>query len=276
MPSRTLIHPTAIVAPSAELARDVEVGPYAIIEAGVVIGEGSRVGGHAVIGRDTRLGRNNTIHHHAAIGTPSQDLKHKGEKSFLVVGDNNIFREFVTVNRATGEGKATRVGNGCALMAYAHVAHNSVLEDGVVLANCAELGGEVHVEERATVAGLVGVHQFCRIGAFAFVGACSKVTQDILPFVIADGHPARPYGLNLVGLRRHGFSSEAISALKSAYRCLFCRGMLLERALDALAAEHAVSPEVQRIVHFIRASSRRYKIARPRAHPAEPTEDLEE
>jgi UDP-N-acetylglucosamine acyltransferase len=261
-PRPSLIHPTAVIDPSAELAEDVRVGPYAIVEAGSWIGAGCAVGPHAVIGRNVRLGRDNQISHHAVIGTESQDSKYRGEWTGLEVGDGNVFREFVTVNRATGEGKVTRIGSGCRLLAYSHVAHNSAIGDGAVLANCAQVGGEVVIEEAVILGGLVGVHQFCRVGAYAIVGACSKVTQDILPFVTADGHPARPHGLNLVGLKRHGFSEEVISTLKAAYHCLFRKGARLEEALETLSRDCERSPEIARIVEFIRSSQR--KIARPR------------
>ena len=264
------IHPTAVIDASARLADGVEVGPFAIIEAGVEIGEGSTIAGHAVIGQDTRIGRNNVIHHHAIVGTASQDGKWLGERTGLIVGDDNVIREFATLNRATGEGNVTRVGNRCRLLSYSHVAHNTVIEDGVVLANCAEVGGEALVEEGAIVGGLVAVHQRCRIGALSIVGAGSKVTQDVLPFITADGHPARPRGLNLIGLRRRGFSPEAVSHIKAAYRCLFRKGVRLEEALDALCRDHAESPEVMRMVEFIRSSER--KIARPRGRGAEADE----
>jgi UDP-N-acetylglucosamine acyltransferase len=261
------LHPTAVIDASAQIADGVRVGPYAIVEARVAIGEGCTIAGHAVIGEDTRIGRHNAIHHHAVVGTASQDGKWRGERTGLVVGDENVIREFATLNRATGEGNVTRIGSRCRLLAYSHVAHNTVIEDRVILANCAEVGGEALVEEGAIVGGLVAVHQRCRIGAFAIVGAGSKVTQDILPFITADGHPARPKGLNVIGLRRSGFSAEAISHIKAAYHCLFRRGVRLDAALEALCRDHGDSAEVMRMVTFIRSSERR--IARPRGRSAE-------
>jgi len=262
------IHPSAVIDPLAELAPDVDVGPYAVIGPRSVIGPGTRIGAHAIIGSDTRLGSGNVLHHHAVLGTDSQDLKYTGGKALLEVGDQNIFREFVTVNRATAEGTATRIGNQCVLLAYSHVAHNCLLGDGVLLANATQLGGEVEVGEHAVISGLAGIHQFCRIGAYAIVGGCSKVTQDILPFVTADGHPARPRGLNLVGLKRHRFSREALSRIKEAYHEMFHRGIRLDEALAVLTHECADAEdcpgarEVMRMVEFARSSSRR--IARPR------------
>ena len=258
-----LIHPTAIIDAAARLAPDVEVGPYALIEADVEIGEGCRIGGHAVIGRDTSMGRNNAISSHAVIGTVSQDLKYKGERSYLVIGDDNIFREFVTINRATGEGAATRIGDRNEIMACGHVAHNCVLGSDVIMANNSALGGESTVEDHATIGGLVGIHQGCRIGAYAYIGACSKVTQDILPFVRADGHPARPRGRNIIGLHRQGFSAEEIQNIKTAYRTLFHSGLLLHEAATALSERFPDDAHVQRWIRFINESRR--QIARPRA-----------
>lgn len=256
------IHPTAVVDPSAQLAAGVQVGPYALIGPRVTIGEGSVIAGHAVIGSDAALGRRNIVHHHAVLGTDSQDRKFRGETTGLIAGDDNVFREFVSVNRATGEGKATRIGNGCLLLAYTHVAHNCVVGNEVILSNSVQIGGECIVEDYAIVGGLVGIHQFCRVGAYAIVGGCSKVTQDILPFLTADGHPARPHGLNLTGLRRRKFAPEVISILKKAYQRIFERGLLLQDALEGLARDYADCPEVQRLVAF--ASASRRNIARPR------------
>ena len=201
-----LVHPTAVVHPTARIAPDASVGPYAIIETETTIGPGCRIDAHAVVGPHTTLGARNRVHHHAVVGTDSQDGKFQGETSYLVVGDDNTFREFVTVNRATGEGKETRIGSRCRLLAYSHVAHNVVVEDDVILANCAEVGGECFIGHCAILGGLVGVHQFCRIGAHVIVGACSKVTQDILPYITADGHPRAPAGSQRRGPHppRHG------------------------------------------------------------------------
>jgi UDP-N-acetylglucosamine acyltransferase len=256
------IHPTAVVSPHAQLGMDIEVGPYSVIESDVTIGDGCRIASHAIIGEGTRLGNNNRIYHHAVLGTPSQDLKWQGEKSFLRIGDDNIIREFVTVNRATGEGNSTCIGNRCALLAYVHVAHNCVVEDNVILSNCTQLGGEVLVERNAIVGGLVGVHQFCRIGACTMIGACSKITQDILPYITANGHPARPYGLNRVGLERNGFDSKAIRAIKRAYRLLFARGTAFSDGVEHLKEQKSRIAEVEHMIRFIEQSRR--GIAHPR------------
>jgi len=261
------VHPTAIVDPSVHLPESVVVGPYAIIEADVEIGSDCHIEGHAVIGSGTRMGARNRVQHHAIIGTDSQDMKFGGEPTGLMIGDDNIFREFVTVNRATGKGSATRIGSGCRLLAYSHVAHNCLLGDGVILANCAELGGEVTIESHAILGGLVGVHQGCRIGAHAIVGACSKVSLDIAPYVTADGHPARPHGLNLIGLKRHGFDRETREVLKKAYHLIFLKGLLLQDAVAMLEVSWPNIAEVAHLIQFILGSHR--GLARPRSRAGE-------
>ncbi|HBF35182.1 TPA: acyl-[acyl-carrier-protein]--UDP-N-acetylglucosamine O-acyltransferase [Candidatus Sumerlaeota bacterium] len=256
------IHPTAVVDTSAQLGEGVLVGPYAIVEAGAVIGVDCQINSHAIVAGGVRMGCGNRVYHHAIVGTDSQDMKYRGEKADLIIGDNNVFREFVTVNRATGSGKATVIGNNCLFLAYSHVAHNCQVGSNVILANCAELGGEVVVEDFAVLGGLVGVHQFCRIGAHAMVGACSKITQDIPPYVTADGHPARPHGLNLVGLKRRGFTRETLTKLKEAYRLIYRSSLLLDEALSRVEAQMGDCPEVAHVVAFTRASKR--SLSRPR------------
>ncbi|MFP4378933.1 MAG: acyl-ACP--UDP-N-acetylglucosamine O-acyltransferase [Candidatus Sumerlaeia bacterium] len=266
--SQPAIHPTAIIDPTARLAENVTVGAYAMIHAHAIVQEGNRIEAHAIIGPNTRIGKHNHIHPYAIIGTDSQDAKFQGEETGLIVGDHNIFREFVTINRATGQGSATRVGSHCRFLAYTHIAHNCVVEDGVIMANCAELAGEVHIEKNAILGGLVGVHQFCRIGRHSIVGACSKVTQDIPPFITADGHPARPRGINSIGLRRHQFSAEDIKKIKQAYKMIFRSGMRLEEALDVLEKQQGEMGAIQELVNFIRSSKR--SIPRPRISNEEP------
>ena len=256
------IHPTAVVDPTAQLGEGVSVGPYAIVEAGAILGDHCQVAAHALVASGVRMGSGNRVYHHAIIGTDSQDMKYHGEKADLVIGDNNTFREFVTVNRATGDGKATTIGSNCLFLAYSHVAHNCQVGSNVILANCAELGGEVVVEDFAVLGGLVGVHQFCRIGAHAMVGACSKITQDIPPYVTADGHPARPHGLNLVGLKRRGFAKETLLKLKEAYRLIYRSSLLLEDALGRVETKMGDCPEVAHVVAFARDSKR--SLSRPR------------
>lgn len=255
------IHPSAVIDPTAMIAGGVDIGAYAVVEERARISAGCSVGSHAVIGSGTILGPNNRIFSHAIIGTPSQDRKHHGQASYVEVGEGNIFREFATVNRATGENQVTRIGNCCLLMAYTHVAHNCVLEDKVELANATQVGGEVFIGEGAKIGGLVGIHQQCRIGAFAMVGACSKVTQDILPYVRADGHPARPRGINRIGLRRNQFPEDAMERIKQAYKTLFLRKLPWEDALDSLKKDLGEHAEIAKILEFIVGSLRH--IARP-------------
>lgn len=264
------IHPSAIIDPTAEIAEGVHIGPYAVVEDGARIGPGCSIGSHAIIGSGTILGPNNQIFSHAIIGTPSQDRKHRGQTSSVQVGEGNIFREFATVNRATGEGQVTRIGNFCLLMAYTHVAHNCILEDRVELANATQVGGEVFIGLGAKIGGLVGIHQQCRIGAYAMVGACSKVTQDILPFVRADGHPARPRGINRIGLQRNQFPEDAMERIKQAYKTLFLKKMLWKDALYSLQKDFGNHPEVAKILEFIAGSTR--CIARPPRHEQSPEE----
>lgn len=254
-----MIHPQAVVAPGAKLGAGVSVGPFAVIEEGVEIGEGTSIAAHAVIKRYTRLGARIRIHEHAVIGGVPQDVKFDPAcVSGVEIGNDNILREGVTVHRGSRPGSATRIGDGCFLMAQAHVAHDCVVGNQVVMANAATLGGEVVVGDRAFISGLVGVHQFCRIGRNAMVGGLSKVVQDVLPFCITDGNPARARGLNLVGLRRAGFKAAEIAALKEAYRLLYQRVPLKE----AVARMQASAVEaVRELGTFIAAGKRGF------AHP---------
>jgi UDP-N-acetylglucosamine acyltransferase len=251
------IHPTAIVAPTARLGAGVTIGPYSTIGDQVTLGDGTTVGAHVVIEGGAQVGRNCRIFSHAVLGSEPQDLKFRGEKSMLLVGDGTVIREFATLNRATsGGGGKTVVGRGCLIMAYAHVAHNCHLGEGVILANAATLGGHVVIEEHAIVGGLTGVHQFCRIGAHAIIGGCSGILLDIPPYVKAQGNRARLFGLNTVGLKRRNFPPEAIRHLKQAYRLLFLSGLNTSQALERIATELPACAEVQHLVHFIKTSER--------------------
>ena len=251
------IHPSAIVAPTARLGAGVTIGPYSTIGDQVTLGDGTTVGAHVVVEAGVEVGRNCRIFSHAVLGSEPQDLKFRGEKSMLIVGDGTIIREFATLNRATsGGGGKTVVGRGCLIMAYAHVAHDCHLGDGVILANAATLGGHIVIEEHAIVGGLTGVHQFCRIGAHAIIGGCSGIMLDIPPFVKAQGNLARLFGLNTVGLKRRNFPPEAIRHLKQAYRLLFLSGLNTSQALERITAELPACAEVQHLVHFIKTSER--------------------
>jgi UDP-N-acetylglucosamine acyltransferase len=248
------IHPTAVISPRAEIGAGVLVGPYAVIEEGARVGEGCEIASHAVIKRFTTLGARNQVFEHAVLGGTPQDVKFKGERSRLVIGDDNLIREFVTIHRASGEGAETRVGSRNFLMIGVHVAHNCVVGDDNIFANEVALAGHIMVEDNVFLSNGVGCHQFVRLGRYAMVGGKSKIVQDVLPFFTTDGNPPRVRGLNLVGLRRAGFSTEARSALKDAYRILFRSRLALADALHEL--ERTEDENVRHLVNFIRGSRR--------------------
>lgn len=250
------IHPTAVVHPKAQLGTGVKVGPGAVIGEHCVIGDGTLIGANAVIGGWTTIGKNCEIFPSAAIGLEPQDLKFKGEKSFCTVGDNTVIREFVTISRATGEGEETRVGNNCLFQACTHVAHNCIVGNNVIMSNCAGLAGHVIVEDRVVIGGLAGIHQFVKIGRNAMVGGMSKLTQDLPPFVIADGQPARVIGLNTVGLSRAGMSEEVRRNLKNAFRILYRSGYSLSRAIEEMELQINASEELDHFMRFLRNADR--------------------
>ena len=254
MATRMDVHPTAVVGPRAELAADVRVGPYAVIEDDVRIGAGCEIGAHAVVKRFTTLGERNRVYEHATLGGEPQDVKFKGETSRLVVGDDNLIREYATLHRASGEGAVTRVGSRNFFMVGIHVAHNCEVGDDNVFANGVAIAGHVVVEDHAFLASNVGAHQFVRFGRYAMVGGKAKVVQDVPPFFTTDGNPARVRGLNTIGLRRGGFSPQSRAALKRAYQVLFRARLPLASALAAL--EEVDDENVAHLVNFIRASRR--------------------
>lgn len=251
------IHETAIVYPGAKIAPNVEIGPYSIIGPHVEIGEGTKVGPHVMIDGWTKIGLNNTIYFGASIGLEPQDLKFYGEKSFLAIGDNNIIREYVTINRGTeGGGGETRIGNNNLIMAYCHVAHDCQLGNYIVMSNSANLAGHVVVEDHAVVAGVTGVHQFVRIGKMSMVGAHTKVVKDVPPYVMVDGHPARAVGINAVGLRRNGLSPEVRDEIKRAYKILFRSELNISQAIERMDQELKTSPEIEHFLRFLRNATR--------------------
>ena len=251
------IHPSALIAPEATLASDVRVGAYTIIGPGVSIGHGATIGSHVLIDGITEVGERCQISSHVVLGAPPQILEDRSETTRLVIGDGVVIREFASVHRGSSKGRgATVLGQRTFLMAYAHVAHDCVLGDEVVVASQAGLAGHVEVGERAMIGGQAGIHQFVRIGKYAMVGACSAVLQDIPPFLKAQGNRAKCYGLNTVGLRRHGVSREAIVKLKHAYRSIFLSKLNTSQALERLATDVASCPEVEHLIHFIKTSSR--------------------
>jgi len=248
-------HPTAVVGEGVELGEGVIIGPYAMVRDNVTIGAGTHVQAHAVIEEHTTMGSDCRVFPHACIGTIPQDLKFKGEVSYLEIGDRNVFREFVTVNRGTeGGGGITRIGSDSLFMAYSHVAHDCFIRDHVIFGNAATLAGHVTIEDWAIVSAFSGVQQFCRVGEHAFVAAYSGVTKDAVPYATVQGMHARTYGLNTVGLRRRGFSSEVLGELKRAFRLLFRSNLNTSQALEAIANENFGSTEIATLVEFVRSS----------------------
>ncbi len=250
------IHPTAIVAAGAEIASNVEIGPYSIIGPNVKIGGGCRIGAHVVIDGYTTIGEDNRFFTGAVVGSQPQDLKYKGGRCGLTIGDGNTIREYTTINTSTSEENATSIGNGNLLMAYTHVAHECEIHDGVVMANDATLAGHVTVEDKVILGGLAAVHQFVRLGASAIIGGCSKVTKDIMPYSMVDGHPARWQGVNFVGLKRNGIPEDIRADIKKAFK-IVCRSNLnTTQALEKIRAELNGRPEINLIIEFIESSSR--------------------
>ena len=251
-----MIHPTAIIHPRAEVAPDCEIGPYCVIGEHVTLGARCRLHSHVVIDGHTRLGTGNVVFPFVSLGLQTQDLKWKGGVTRTEIGDNNTFRECVTVNSATGEGEATRVGSDNHILAYSHIAHNVVVGNRVIMSNVATLAGHVVVEDCAVVGGLAAIHQFCRIGKMSIIGGCSKVVQDVPPFMLADGNPAETRTVNKVGLERNGVSEDAQGALRQAFKLLFREGLTIPNALARIEQELPELPEVRYLVQFVRSSER--------------------
>jgi len=253
-----MIHPTAIVDPKAEITDGVEIGPYCIIEGDVLIGEGTKIGPHVVIREGTRIGKRCQIFQFASVGEVPQSFAYQGEKTYLLIGDQNIIRECVTLHRGTQQGKGkTVIGNDNFFMAYSHVAHDCLIGNHVIMANGAALGGHILIEDHAIIGGLVAVHQFCRIGTHAFIGGFSGVQSDIPPYTLAAGGRTKLFGLNLVGLKRSHFPEETLRALKKAYRVIFRSGLTMQKAIKQVK-EDSISqmPEVQHLLQFIQNSKR--------------------
>ncbi|MEK7678467.1 MAG: acyl-ACP--UDP-N-acetylglucosamine O-acyltransferase [Verrucomicrobiota bacterium] len=251
-----MVHPSAIIHPRAEIGADCCIGPYCVIGEHVVLGAGCNLHSHVVVDGHTQLGQGNEIFPFASIGLKTQDLKWKGGLTRTQIGDGNTFREYVTINSATGDGEVTVVGSHNHILAYCHLAHNIQVGHHVIMSNVATLAGHVIVEDHAVIGGLAAVHQFCRIGRMAIVGGCSKVVQDVPPYMMADGNPARTRTINKVGLERKGVSEEAQSALRQAYKILFREGLTISNALARIEAELPALPEVQHLVQFTRQSER--------------------
>jgi UDP-N-acetylglucosamine acyltransferase len=249
-----MIHQTAIIDPTAKIGRDVHIGPYSVIGAEVEIGDGTWIGPHVVINGPTIIGRENRIYQFSSIGEITQDLKYKGERTFLEIGDHNIIREFCTINRGSVQDKSlTKIGNHNLLMAYVHIAHDCVIGDHVVFSNNASLAGHVHIDDYVVLGGFSGVFQFCRVGAHSFISTNSVVIKDVPPYVKVSGYYAKPFGLNSVGLQRRGFTSELVSELKRAYKIIYRNGLTVANALEEL--KKIAAPEVRMLADFIEASS---------------------
>jgi UDP-N-acetylglucosamine acyltransferase len=251
------IHPTAQVAPDAELGENVEIGAYSVIGPGVVVGAHTRIGPHAILQGPARLGAHNEIFPFASIGSAPQDKKYKGEPTRLEVGDRNVIREFVTLNRGTTKDEGvTRIGDDNLFMAYSHVAHDCRVGSHCVLANTATLGGHVHLGDWVIMGGFSGVHQFCKVGAHAFIANNAAVTRDVPPYVMAVGQPAAAHSVNAEGLKRRGFTPQQIRNLRNAFRLLYRSGLKLADATEQLAAIAEEQPEVRAIVEFLPRSTR--------------------
>jgi len=248
----SMIHETAIVHPDAQIGLNVQIGPYSVIGPHVVIGDGTRIESHVVIKPWTTIGENCWICTGAVLGGEPQDAKFKGERSFLRIGNRNIIREYVTIHRATGEDNETVVGDDNMLMAYCHVGHNCTLGSGIMMANTVGISGHVVVEDKAVFGGLTGVHQFVRIGKLAMIGGHSKIVQDVPPFMMADGRPARVCELNVIGLRRNGVPPKSRAGLRQAYKLLYRSNLNLSQAIETIDSEVEPSPERDYLLEFVR------------------------
>jgi len=250
------IHPTAVVHPEAKIGAECEIGPYCVVGEHVALGAGCRLHSHVVIDGHVRLGQHNEIFPFASLGLKTQDLKWKGGITRTKIGDHNTFREYVTIHSVTGYREATVIGSHNHILAYCHLAHNVTLQNHIIMSNVATLAGHVLVEDCAVIGGLAAVHQFCRIGKMALIGGCSKVVQDVAPFMLVDGNPAETRTVNKVGMERNGISEDAQAALRQAYKILFREGLTSSNALARIESEIGTVPEVQHLVRFVRASER--------------------
>jgi UDP-N-acetylglucosamine acyltransferase len=258
----TKVHPTAIVHPKAELDDEVEIGPYTIVEEDVRIGRGTIVGPHVQICRWARIGEDCRIHFGSTIGVPSQDVKYRGWRSYVIIGDRNVIREYASISRATTEEGATVIGDDNLIMKYVSVSHDCRIGNHVIMANLATLGGHVTVEDYARIGGVSAVHQFVRIGKMAMAGACSKFTKDVPPYTVADGRPAKVRGLNVIGFTTSAvhpmrlLSVETRRRLKRAFRILFRSGLTMKEAIERVRREVESDPEVEHLLQFIESSRR--------------------
>ncbi len=250
------IHPTAVIDPAAQIGADCEIGPYCVIGANVELGPACWLQQHVSLNGPSRIGRGNRFFAFSSIGQQTQDLKYAGEPTYLSVGDENCFREFVSVHRGTAPGSITRIGSHGTFLAYAHIAHDCVVGDSVIFSNNGTLAGHVEVGDHAIIGGLTAVHQFCRIGAYALTGGCSKIVQDVPPFMIADGNPAKVRSYNKVGLERQGFSEETQRLVKEAYRLIYRSALNLQQAVEQIRADLPETPELAQLIAFVTSSPR--------------------
>lgn len=250
------IHPSAIIDKRAKIGNNVRIGPFCIVGGDVEIGDDSVLESNVIIEGHTRIGKNNRFHHSAVIGTVCQDVKYRGEPTKLIIGDNNIFREFVTVNCSTTLDEDTTIGNDCFLMAYCHIAHNCHLGNNIIMANVSTLAGHIVIEDYVTIGGLVAIHQFVRIGKYAFVGGLSGVKKDVPPFTRGQGIPFRPVGLNTVGLRRKGFSEDDVNDIKAIYKIFYHPKYNVSQALAVAEKLSDLTPEQEYFIDFVRYSER--------------------
>ncbi len=250
------IHSTAIISPKAEIATGCEIGPYCIVGDGVVLGEGCWLQHHVSLSGPCVVGKRNQFYSFASIGQRSQDLKYVGEPTHLEIGDDNTFREFVTANRGTAPNAKTIIGSRNNFLAYCHIAHDCIVGNDVIFSNNGTLAGHVTVEDHVILGGFTAVHQFCRVGRFAMTGGCSKIVQDVPPFMIADGNPARIRGINKVGLERHGFTAETLRHLKESYRLLYRSDLNVAQAVEQIRAELPDNPELDHLTDFVTRSGR--------------------
>jgi UDP-N-acetylglucosamine acyltransferase len=251
-----VIHPTALVHPKAEIGEGAEVGPFCVVGESVRIGQRTKLLAHVVVNGHTTIGVDSLIHPFTSIGASAQDRKFHGERSFTRIGDRTTIREFCSVHRATGEDEVTSIGDDCLLLAYAHVAHNCRVGNGVTMSSTAQLAGHVQIEDHANIGGLTGVHQFVRVGAYAMVGGMSKITRDVPPYFLVEGNPAQAYGLNSIGLRRAEFEAATIAELKECYKLMYRSNRNISQALEQMR-EIVATESGRHLIAFVEAESER-------------------
>ncbi len=250
------IHPTAVIDPTAQIGEGCEIGPYCVIGAEVELGADCWLQHHVSLNGPSKIGQGNRFYAFSSIGQRTQDLKYTGEPTCLAVGDNNTFREFVTVHRGTAPGTTTRIGNGGNFLAYSHIAHDCLVGNNVIFSNNGTVAGHVEVGDYAIIGGLTAIHQFCRIGAYALTGGCSKIVQDVPPFMIADGNPAKVRSYNKVALERHGFSEQTHRAIKESYRLIYRSALNLQQAVEQMRTDLPETPEITQLITFVTNSPR--------------------